>query len=213
MQQEPAHKRKRGRPPKQDGDRLETRDRLIRKGTEILTEKGFSSTGIEEFLKEAGVPKGSFYHYFPNKDAFGLAVIENYGKYFATKLDKSLLDEDVPPLDRLSNFIADACRGMARYNYKRGCLIGNLGQEMGALDETFRLPLEAVFKDWQGRIAHCLEQAKANQEIPEQLNCEDIAAFFWIGWEGAILRSKLVESPEPLELFAEQFLKMIKPTG
>ncbi len=213
MQQEATQKRKRGRPPKRDGDRLETRDRLIRKGTEILTEKGFSSTGLEEFLKEAGVPKGSFYHYFPNKDAFGLAVIENYGKYFAAKLDKWLLDENTSPLDRISNFIADASRGMARHNYKRGCLIGNLGQEMGALDETFRLPLETVFKDWQGRIANCLEKAKTNQEIPVQLNCNDIAAFFWIGWEGAILRSKLVESPEPLELFAEQFLKMIKPTG
>ncbi|WP_241012065.1 TetR family transcriptional regulator C-terminal domain-containing protein, partial [Burkholderia sp. Ac-20392] len=30
---------------------------------------------------------------------------------------------------------------MARYAYSRGCLIGNLGQEMGALPESFRARL------------------------------------------------------------------------
>jgi TetR/AcrR family transcriptional repressor of nem operon len=32
-----------------------------------------------------------------------------------------------------------------------------------------------------------------------------IAAFFWIGWEGAVLRAKLVASPEPLDIFADGF--------
>ena len=203
--------RKRGRPPKRGEDQRLTRERLIRHGTAILTEKGFSSTGLEEFLKEASVPKGSFYHYFKSKDEFGLAVIENYGTYFATKLDKWLLDSSRKPLDCLDDFIQDAKRGLEKYRYRRGCLIGNLGQEMGTLDEKFRAPLEDVFKDWQKRIATCLERARDYGDIPEDLDCEQIAAFFWIGWEGAILRSKLVQSSEPLDLFTRQFFRMISP--
>ena len=35
---------------------------------------------------------------------------------------------------------------MARHAYRRGCLIGNLGQEMSALPESYRDRLEAVFR-------------------------------------------------------------------
>ena len=67
--------RRRGRPPKQDGAYLDTRERLVRTGVAILTEKGFSAVGIEEILASAGVPKGSFYYYFGSKEEFGGTLI------------------------------------------------------------------------------------------------------------------------------------------
>lgn len=205
MENSAALKPKRGRPPKRDGARLDTRQRLVRIGTEILTEKGFASTGLDQILKQVGIPKGSFYHYFASKDQFGLAVIDNYGSYFAAKLDHWLLDENTLPLQRLRNFVEDAKDGMTRHDFKRGCLIGNLGQELGSLNEAFRQPLEDVFTDWQNRVAHCLEQAAKLGQINKNSDCAEIAAFFWIGWEGAILRAKLVKSTRPLDLFADQF--------
>lgn len=205
MQQLIPVKRPRGRPPKKTDGQLDTKDQLIRQGTAIFTEKGFSSTGIVEILREINIPKGSFYHYFSSKDEFGLAVVENFGTFFARKLDKWLLNTDRAPLDRLEDFIEDAKDGMRRYEFRRGCLIGNLGQELGSLSEDFREPLETIFLDWQGRVARCLDDAKTSGHIPTALNTEEMAAFFWIGWEGAILRSKLVKSTDPLDLFASVF--------
>ncbi len=207
MEESIAVKRKRGRPPKVDNSRIETRERLIREGTAILTTKGLASTGLDEILKKTEIPKGSFYHYFSSKDDFGLAVIENYGRYFAKKLDHWLLNENRAPLDRIRDFIEDAKSGMARHQFKRGCLIGNLGQELGSLDEKFRMPLEETFLDWQNRIAQCLEDAKATGDLKPDADCKDIAAFFWIGWEGAILRAKLVKSNQPIDLFSSVFFK------
>jgi len=197
--------RRPGRPPKLTASRFETREALIRCGTELLTEKGFNSTGIDEVLKRVGVPKGSFYHYFESKDDFGLAVIDNYATYFARKLDRWLLAEGRPPLARIADFVADARAGMARFDFRRGCLIGNLGQELGALNEVYRERLEAVFGDWQTRLACCLAAARAAGEIAPHADCEQLATFFWIGWEGAVLRAKLVRSTAPLDLFTETF--------
>jgi TetR/AcrR family transcriptional repressor of nem operon len=151
------------------------------------------------------VPKGSFYHYFKSKEAFGQALIEAYGEYFARKLDRFLLNTDVPPLQRLRNFIDDASQGMARHAFRRGCLAGNLGQEMSLLPESFREQLSGVFEDWQQRTARCLRDAQQQNEIPADLDCEHLAAWFWIGWEGAVLRAKLEASTRPLEIFAEGF--------
>lgn len=187
-----------------------TREILIRVGTEILTEKGFTHTGIDEILKRVNVPKGSFYHYFKSKEAFGEAIIDNYAHYFSKKLDRLLTDTQYPPLRRLQHFIEEAKIGMQRYEFKRGCLIGNLGQEMGAINDNYRERLESVFLIWQHKVAACLYEAQTQRSLSDKLDCEQLAAFFWIGWEGAILRAKLVRSTQPLDLFAQQFFNLLK---
>lgn len=209
MQTEILPKRRRGRPPKDAAGYNETRESLLRAGLEVLTEKGFAAAGIDEILRRVAVPKGSFYHYFSSKDAFGIALIERYADYFARKLDRILTDESLTPLQRLRAFIDDAVDGMARHDFERGCLVGNLGQEMGALPEHFRERIQAVFADWQRRVGRCLSAARDAGEISTTLDCERLAAVFWIGWEGAVLRAKLERSPEPLEAFGEFFIEGI----
>lgn len=202
--------RRRGRPPKALSQALDTRTALIRAGIALLTEHGFLSTGIDQVLKAVGVPKGSFYHYFASKDDFGFAVIDAYGAYFAAKLDRWLTNPARLPLERLGDFVADAKAGMARFDFRRGCLIGNMGQELGGQHEEFRRRLDAVFVDWQARVAACLDDAKAAGQIRVAGDCQRWAAFFWIGWEGAILRAKLTRSVAPMDLFAETFFAMLK---
>ncbi|MGR3909424.1 TetR/AcrR family transcriptional regulator [Burkholderia sp. SR8] len=197
--------RRRGRPPKQHEDLVATRDMLLRTGLEVLTEKGFSATGLDEILGRAGVPKGSFYHYFDSKGAFGLELIDRYAEFFARKLDRHFNQTEASPLARIRAFVDDARDGMARYEYSRGCLIGNLGQEMGALPESFRTRLRATFEDWQHRLADCLAAAQQAGELADSADPAALAAFFWIGWEGAVLRAKLERSDAPLALFAEFF--------
>jgi TetR/AcrR family transcriptional regulator, transcriptional repressor for nem operon len=203
MSESPCITRRRGRPPADAAGHNETRNSLLRAGIEILTEKGFSATGLDEILKRVSVPKGSFYHYFKSKDDFGSALIAQYDAYFAHKLDRFLLDETLPPLQRIQAFIRDAEAGMARHQYKRGCLIGNLGQEMGSLPEHFRTQIRSVFQSWQQKLEHCLLQARAENQIPENSDCKKLSEIFWIGWEGAILRAKLELNADALQAFSE----------
>lgn len=194
MTQLPVKTRRPGRPPKVDRDNLETREALLRRGLEVLTEQSFSATGLDYILKEIGIPKGSFYHYFTSKEAFGRAVLDEYARYFAQRLDHWLLDEALSPLERLVGFVQSAKSGMARHDYRRGCMVGNLGQEVGLLPEGFRGVLEQTLLDWQSKLACCLRAAQAHGELARSADCDELAAFFWIGWEGAVLRARLVKS-------------------
>lgn len=205
MDTQPPTPRRRGRPPRQREDLIGTRDLLLRAGLEVLTEKGFSATGIEEILGRVGVPKGSFYHYFESKEAFGLQLIDLYAEFFARKLDRHFGNKAQTPLSRLHAFIEDAKDGMARYEYRRGCLIGNLGQEMGALPESFRDRLKCTFEDWQSRLSVCLREAQQAGQLASDIDVMELAAFFWIGWEGAVLRAKLERTVVPLEVFTRHF--------
>jgi TetR/AcrR family transcriptional repressor of nem operon len=192
-------------------ERGDTRRALVWCGTELLTERGFQVTGIDEVLKRVGVPKGSFYHFFANKHEFGEAVIQNYVEYYARKMARIFDDESTTPLSRLRLFVEDAKRGMLKYGYRRGCLIGNLGQELAGLDDSFRQQLEAVLIAWEQRVAACLQQAIEAGELAPTSDAAAISRFFWIGWEGAVLRAKLTRNAEPLDQFADMFFATLTP--
>jgi len=202
---ESALVKKRGRPAKMPQQHPDTRKALIRCGTAILTEQGFTASGLDGILKRVGVPKGSFYYYFANKEAFVREIIDYYGCYFVRKLDKFLLDETRLPLTRIQAFIDDAARGMAKYDFKRGCLVGNLGQEIGILPESYRQQLSAILLDWQRRLAQCLQLARSAGQLGPQADCDALAEYFWLGWEGAVMRARLANSARPLACFADGF--------
>ena len=189
--------------------RTDTRNALVWCGTELLTERGFQITGIDEVLKRVGVPKGSFYHYFKSKDHFGHAVIDNYEAYYAKKMDRIFNDYSQSPLQRLVNFTVNAKNGMVKFDFKRGCLIGNLGQELAALDTQFRERLEGVLLSWEKRVADCLREAIDIGELAPGQDPQALSRFFWVGWEGAILRSKLMRSLEPIDQFTSIFFRSV----
>jgi len=189
--------------------RTDTRNALVWCGTELLTERGFQITGIDEVLKRVGVPKGSFYHYFKSKDQFGHAVIDNYEAYYAKKMDRIFGDSSQSPLQRLVSFTVNAKNGMVKFDFKRGCLIGNLSQELAALDTQFRERLEGVLVSWEKRVAECLSEAIDSGELAPGQDPQALSRFFWVGWEGAILRSKLMRSLEPIDQFTSIFFRSV----
>ena len=202
-------KARRGR-PRGAPDASEARRKLIRAGLEHLTEKGYSSVGVDEILKAADVPKGSFYHHFKGKADFGLTLVAVYNAYFVELLDRAFRDEARAPLERLRVFTEMAEEGMARHGFRRGCLVGTLGQEMGALPDDFRTALTDVLEGWQARTARLLRAAQAQGRLDPEHDPVALAETFWIGWEGAVLRAKLELRPEPLRRFAATFLRLIE---
>ena len=185
---------------------------LINIGTAIFTQKGFSITSLDEIVEIAEIPKGSFYYYFKSKDEFAIEVIKNYGIYFSNKLQRILSNEKKSPLERLKEFTKEAEAGVRRYEFKRGCLIGNLGQEMATLEERFRIELLNVIADWRDQVRQCIDLAKERREIKTTVDASELANFFWCAWEGAVLCSKLELSTQPLNIVSRLFItELLQP--
>jgi TetR/AcrR family transcriptional repressor of nem operon len=56
----------------------DTKAHILDMGAQIVHQKGFNATGIQEVLNAAAVPKGSFYFYFKSKEEFGLQLIDHF---------------------------------------------------------------------------------------------------------------------------------------
>ncbi len=212
-----------------------TRERLIAVGLQKVLESGWSATSIDVVLRECDVPKGSFYHYFASKEAFGYALLESYQAFFMQRLNKWFVDQPTDGLGQLQaamdGFLADSIAGIARYGYRRGCLVGALGQEVAGLHEGFRSKLLESLQYWEKTLASALfncassyqknsnrsaknskvtgllQMHNAPQNAPQTLiECEKLAQEFWALWEGAVLRSLLAQNPDMLRAAVHRFM-------
>jgi len=178
-----------------------TRDLLLEAGKQTFLEKGYNNSGIEAILQAAGVPKGSFYYYFESKEDFGLKVLDRFASCFDQHLDRILGDASVPPLERLRNYFESTFERLASDQCRKGCLVGNLSQEMADQSEAFRSRLEEIFESWVHRYAACLKQAQEAGEISPDMDVHELAEFWLNGWQGSILRAKTMRSAAPLRTF------------
>ncbi len=178
---------------------------IIKAGMGIMARHGFNSTGIEAILKQAGVPKGSFYHYFSSKQEFGLSVLDHFAVGIDRIFSSFLEDDSVPPLARLRNCLESLVARFEHNNCSIGCLAANIGQEMADQSEEFREKLVGIFRSWMTHFEKCLLEAREAGEITGDTSPEGLAEFFLSGFEGALLMSKVMKSPLPLRNFIDIF--------
>lgn len=181
--------------------RDETRETLIRAGLELVLERGWAATSVDAVLAQCGVPKGSFYHYFKSKEDFGFVVLDSYQSFFLKRLNQWFgpASDKLKLSERFAGFLADSEAGVVRYEFRRGCLIGALGQEVAGLHAEFRLRLEKSLVQWDDVLARCLSRSGI------QGDCQSLAQAFWAGWEGAVLRAMLSRDVAPLRMAVRRF--------
>ncbi len=176
-----------------------TKEILLEAGEAIILEKGYNHTGIQEVVTAAGVPKGSFYHFFENKETFGREVLENYMQKSKAVSDAIFNDETCTPLAKLRNFFESKITYFNKeHGCKGGCMVGNFAQEMADQNSTFQKILQHAMQHSKGDIATTLEAAQTYKEISQTIDTKAMAEFLFNGWEGALLHMKVEGNVQPL---------------
>ena len=178
-----------------------TREHLIDVGLQLIHSTGYNATGVKEILDHAGVPKGSFYHYFPSKEAFAQEVLQRYATAEGERAERMLGDTRLRPLNRLRKYFEELLSVYGQTGPISGCLIGNLSLEVADHSAVLQPALSAVFNHWQQPIANVLREAMEKGDLARTTKPDELAAFLLNNWEGALVRSKAEKSDQPLELF------------
>lgn len=179
----------------------DTRGALLQAGLDLFLEGGYDFVGTNAILARAHAPRGSFYHFFEDKESFALAVAEHYYEQHLPMLERFLLDETQAPLARLRAYFEALIQAFADGEFQGGCLLGILGQELADRSAEARDVLERLFARWRAHIALCLREACARGQLASSTDCDELAGFLLDGWEGALMQMKLRKSAQPLEVF------------
>ena len=82
----------------------DVRQHILDTAKPLILGKGFTAVGLNELLAAAAVPKGSFYHYFKSKEAFGEALLDSYFADYQARLAVLLTDGEGLAGARLMNY-------------------------------------------------------------------------------------------------------------
>jgi TetR/AcrR family transcriptional repressor of nem operon len=178
-----------------------TREHLLQVGLRRIHSMGYAATGVKEILDEADVPKGSFYHYFPSKEAFAKEVLALYVRIERERAGKILLEGKAAPLKRLRRYFEELIAVYGPMAEISGCLIGNLSLEMADHSDSIQSLLHLTFTNWQAGIADVLKEAIDRGDLAPSNKPQELASFLLNSYEGALLRSKADRSNKPLESF------------
>lgn len=179
--------------------KLSNRDKILTEGLRVVHERGYAGASVRDIVQAAGVPQGSFTNHFASKEAFALEVIELYLASSREAMQATLLDDTLPPLQRLGAYIDSVKGKVDRNGVGAGCLFGNFSAEASCHSEIIRARLVEVFAELQAAVAHCLRAAVAAGEAASDLDCEEVAAFLVSAIQGAHLLGKAQRSTMPLE--------------
>jgi TetR/AcrR family transcriptional repressor of nem operon len=185
------------------------RQHVLDVAKEIILGKGFAAVGLNEILISAGVPKGSFYHYFKSKEQFGDELIRNYFEQYMQQLEVTLNTSSIGGSTSIGGTTSSACLlayfqtwldTQSSDTKADKCLVVKLSAEVTDLSELMRITLKNGTDRVIARLAACVEEGIRNGEFPKHLDAKSITSEIYYMWLGATLLTKVSHTREPLEL-------------
>lgn len=177
----------------------DVRDNIVAVGQRIMAGKGFSAVGLNEILATAGVPKGSFYHYFGSKDAFGEALLAKYFEDYLADMDRLFQESGKTMAQRLVNYFASWRSNQSFDDCQGKCLAVKLGAEVADLSEPMRLTLKQGTADIVARLAYAIEHGAADGSLKPQGDPAQLADSLYQLWLGASVMAKIVRNASPFD--------------
>jgi TetR/AcrR family transcriptional repressor of nem operon len=182
------------------------REKLASSAVETLHAFGFKGCSIQDITDAAGVPKGSFFNHFENKEDLAIDALRRYLE--GSRADM-LFEPGVPPLQRLKNHFTFLSDRLAGSGFERGCMLGLFATEMAQDYPRMREELRMVFETWCEAVETVLRDAQAAGDIDPRHDPGLLARYVVNAWEGATVRLKLTQDRGPLDDFFHVTFKML----
>ncbi|MDQ6999213.1 MAG: TetR/AcrR family transcriptional regulator, partial [Mariprofundus sp.] len=180
-------------------EHTDIRQHILDTAKPIILGKGFSAVGLNEILSAAGVPKGSFYHYFKSKEGFGEALLDSYFTQYHQQLSKILTKGEGNGRNRLINYWQRWLDSQSTDGTDGKCLVVKLGGEVSDLSEPMRISLEHGTSRIVDMIAESIIAAQSDGSLSESIDATDSALVLYNLWLGATVLTKIRRDRTALE--------------
>ena len=176
-----------------------TRQHILETGRKLIAEQGFSSMGLSILLKTAGVPKGSFYHYFESKEHFGCVLVQQYLDEYMKSLDALFETDALSVREKLFQYWHLWENYQHSKDASKHCLIVKLSAEIADISEDMRELLARMTTKVEQRLGEIIEAGVQDGSIALKLEARMTAQVLYHMWLGASLIGKVTRDKKPLQ--------------
>lgn len=174
-----------------------TRSRVVNAAADLIYARGVDRTSLDDVMAESGVSKSQLYHYFADKDALVLEVINLQ--------TERVLHAQQPHLGAMDSLKAlrlwrDAIVQLNKRAGSKGCPLGSLASELANDSQAARKRLAAAFAVWSDSIERGLTKMRERGALSRSANPHELAVAVLSAVQGGLLLSKTTQTNRPLEI-------------
>jgi TetR/AcrR family transcriptional regulator, lmrAB and yxaGH operons repressor len=175
------------------------RDQILMTAWRLFESQGYHATGINQIITESGVPKGSFYHYFPDgKEGLAIEAVEAISSGMSEKV-REVCANDADCVSAIGGLFRGIAAHLEKSDYQHGGPLTTVALETATTNERLNLACREAYNEI---LRELVIQLSAGG-FPED-DARDLSTMIVSGLEGGILLSRTFHSTDPMEQIARQ---------
>lgn len=174
-----------------------TRARIVDAAATLMRSRGVASTSLDAVLAASETSKSQLYHYFADKDALVLAVVQRQTEQVLA-LHAPLLRalRSLAGLRRWRDAVVQSARDE---ECAGGCPLGSLATELAETPRS-RAALAEGFARWHAEFVTGLEAMRTSGRLDPDADTSALATTLLTALQGGLLLAQVTRSTRPLEL-------------
>lgn len=184
------------RPTKNEPERGDARTRLLEGARDVIRQKGFTATTVDDVCQAAGVTKGAYFHHFDSKEALGVAAADYWAETTSALFADAPYHRPADPLARVLAYVDFRKAIIEGDPAKFTCLVGTMTQETYASYPAIRDACAASIFGHAATLEPDIEAAMAESGINgSDWTAESLACHTQAVLQGAFILAKATGDP------------------
>ena len=167
---------------------IATREKLIKAATELIRQRGYAATSVDDLCEASGVTKGAFFHHFKSKDDLAEAALAAWDCRGAAMEARAPFQELTSPQERVLGYMNFFLSIFDNPNLIRSCLAGTTVQEVADTNPRLRDAANQCFVNAEKRFQHLLDTAC--RTAPKPVDTASLAQLWIATMQGSLILSK-----------------------
>jgi TetR/AcrR family transcriptional regulator, transcriptional repressor for nem operon len=174
----------------------DARSRLLDAAMQVIREKGYSATTVDDICGAAGVTKGAFFHHFKSKEDLGVEAATHFARMAEQLFADAPYSELADPLDRLLGYIDFRAAILTGPIAQFTCLLGTMVQEAYDSHPAIRRACETYIVRHADRVGQDIAAAKALYAPDAPWSAESLGLYTQAVLQGSFILAKAKGGPE-----------------
>jgi TetR/AcrR family transcriptional repressor of nem operon len=186
------------------------RESLLEASFELIRERGYAATSVDDLCAEAGVSKGAFFHHFHGKDALAVAAVDRWSEVSKAFFQAAPYHKHKDPLDRVLGYIDFRKELLAGAVAEFSCLAGTIVQEVHGTHAEIREACDASISGHAATLEDDIAAAMKLCGIRAKWSARSLALYVQAVLQGSFILAKAKGGPDVAVASVEHLRRYIE---
>jgi TetR/AcrR family transcriptional regulator, transcriptional repressor for nem operon len=187
-----------------------TRQRIVERAAPVFNQRGYWGASMSDLMEATGLEKGGIYNHFGSKESLALEAFDHNTDIVADRI-RAALDGTTGTAERLQAVIAAFRTFVEEPPFPGGCPLLNTATESDDTHPVLRDRARTRMTELlDGTVARIVERGVEKGELRRDVDAKQTATVVIAALEGAIMLSRLYDSPGPMRRTAAHLTEWVE---